>query len=54
MGFKRKYMPLPGTFFMGTFDSTTHDHVVFEEWDYEVFRTNYSQIKQLLDRGVHS
>jgi hypothetical protein len=50
LGYTCKYMPLPRTFFMGTFDPSTHDHIVFEEWDYDVFRSNYSQIKQLLDR----
>jgi hypothetical protein len=50
LGYARRYMPLPGAFFMGTFDPSTHDHTVFEEWDHEIFKYNYSQIKQLLDR----
>jgi hypothetical protein len=50
LGFTNKYMPLPRNFFMGTSDPSTHDHIMFEEWEFEVFKFNYPQIKQLLDR----
>lgn len=35
---------------MGSFDPTSHDHLIFEEWEFDVFKFNYPQIKQLLDR----
>jgi predicted ATPase len=38
-GYSCKYLPLPGTFFMGTFDPSCYDHTVFEEFDYDLFRS---------------
>jgi hypothetical protein len=52
LGLSRAFMPMPGQFFMGTFCSSLYDCIVFEEYDHEVFKSNYFQIKTMLDRKV--
>jgi hypothetical protein len=43
------YLPLPGRFFFGDFIEKFHDVVLFEEFDFDVFRTNFSQIKRITE-----
>jgi hypothetical protein len=41
------YYPVPGQFFFGDYKAS--DVVVFEEFSWEKFRSNYPQLKRLLE-----
>jgi hypothetical protein len=41
---------VPGQFFFSTYDRSSHDVIVFEEYEHDVYKSNYFQLKQLLDR----
>ena len=43
------YMPVPGQFFMGDFSPCDYDVILFEEWSWESYAGNKSQIKRLLE-----
>lgn len=49
LGFFRIYMPVPGQFFFGDFSASAYDCVMFEEFDFDLFQRNFSQIKRLLN-----
>lgn len=50
LGFQEIFMPVPGHFFFGDFEASRYDSVLFEEFEFETFKSNFYQIKQLLDR----
>lgn len=48
LGLSNAYMPVPGQFFFGDF-TNSYDCVMFEEFDFDRFKLNFSQIKRLLN-----
>jgi hypothetical protein len=43
------FMPVPRHFFFSDFDSRIYDCVLFEEFEYETYKSNIFQIKRLLE-----
>lgn len=54
LGLLSVFMPVPGTFFFGDFNPGHYDCVMFEEWDFKVFSSNYPVIKRIIDRRFFS
>lgn len=49
LGLSRVYLPVPGNFFFSDFRNSCYDIVLFEEWEYDTFKSNFYQIKRVLD-----
>jgi len=50
LGFSRIYMPVSGTFFFGIYRNDMYDCILFEEFDYECYKTKFWQIKRAIER----
>ena len=51
LGFQKVYMPLPRTFFIGHYERSVYDCVLFEAFYINRNASNVSQIKRLLERA---
>lgn len=54
IGIQRVYMPIPGKYFMGDFRQRFYELVLFEEWHWESWKYNESQIKRVLENKSFS
>jgi len=50
LGLSRVYMPLPGPFFFGYYWNDIYDIILFEEFEYDCFNTNFWQLRRVLER----
>jgi predicted ATPase len=50
LGLHKVYMPVPGTFFSGDFRGGNYNCGLFEEFEFENYKSNFSAIKRTLER----
>ena len=49
LGCERVFMSVPGSFFFGNFKNESYDIIVFEEFEYDTYKSNFWQIKRVIE-----
>jgi hypothetical protein len=50
LGFSKFYLPVPGNFFFATYRPELYDYLLFEEFEFDTYKSNFWQIKRVLER----